>query len=184
MIAPATGVLLIAEPFMKDPSFMRTVVLVCRHNDEEGTFGFTLNKLFEAPLGEIIPDMAGWEIPVFLGGPVHTDTLHYIHNYPEHFADCQKVADDIYWGGDFELMKTLIKDGTIDAAGIKFFLGYSGWEQNQLQSEMESNSWLTTASNHRIVFETPAEEIWNASLVQLGGKYKMMIHFPTDPQLN
>ncbi len=163
---------------------MRTVVLICRHSAEEGTFGFTLNKLFQQPLNELVPGLEGIELPVYVGGPVQTDTLHYIHQYPELFDDCEKVGNGIYWGGDFEKLKELIKDGSIDQQRIKFFLGYSGWSAGQLDAEMEEKSWLTVHATERIVFDTPHADIWKASLQHLGGKYEMMVHFPTDPQLN
>ena len=64
MIMPATGTLLIAEPFLKDPNFMRTVVLVCRHETEEGTFGFVLNKLYHQTLDELIPELAYFPLTI------------------------------------------------------------------------------------------------------------------------
>ena len=184
MITPATGTLLIADPFLKDPNFMRTVVLMCRHTQEEGSFGFVLNKIYHQTLDELIPALAGYEYPVYTGGPVQMDTLHYIHQYPALLTDCQKIAEDIYWGGDFEILKLLIKNNEIAEDKIKFFLGYSGWGTGQLEDEMKEKSWLTVNAIRKIVFETEREEIWKASLKHLGGKYEMMIHFPTDPQLN
>lgn len=184
MIVPATGILLIAEPFLKDPNFMRTVVLICRHHDDEGTFGFVLNKLFEQTLDELIPDLIGFEWPVYVGGPVQMDTLHYIHEYPHLLPDAQEVTDGVYWGGDFETLKVLMKNQEIESEKIKFFLGYSGWDSGQLQGEMKEQSWITVQGNPLIIFETPMDDIWKACLKQLGGKYEMMIHFPTDPQLN
>ena len=38
MISPARGTLLIANPFLKDPNFSRTVIFLCEHT-EEGSFG-------------------------------------------------------------------------------------------------------------------------------------------------
>ena len=78
----------------------------------------------------------------------------------------------------------LIASLKLDAEKIKFFLGYSGWESGQLDGEMEEKSWITVGGNRNIIFNTPMEEIWKACLKELGGKYEMMIHFPTDPQLN
>ena len=46
MITPAPGILLIADPFLKDPNFMRTVVFICEHQ-QEGSMGFVLNRQFE-----------------------------------------------------------------------------------------------------------------------------------------
>lgn len=184
MVEPSSGILLLAEPFLKDPSFMRSVVLICKHHETEGTFGFSLNRKLHTTLNEMIADLNDWALPVYIGGPVQTDTIHYIHQYPQYFADAIKITDNVFWGGDFEKMKTLIKNGTLDTNKIKFFLGYSGWSEGQLKTEMEENSWITTEGTKALIFETPATEVWNASLTKLGGKYKMMIHFPTDPQLN
>jgi len=184
MISPATGILLIAEPFLKDPNFMRRVVLLCRHEETEGSFGFVLNKVYHQKLDELIPELAGFDLPIYEGGPVQMDTLHYIHQYPELLPESVKITDDVYWGGDFETLKTLMHADLIDSDKIRFFLGYSGWDISQLANEMEEKSWITLAGNRALIFETAPEAIWKTSLIQLGGKYEMMIHFPTDPQMN
>jgi putative transcriptional regulator len=184
MNEPVSGTLLIAEPFLKDPSFMRTVVLICKYEVTDGAFGFTLSKKLNTKLNEMINDMDECNIPVYLGGPVQTDTLHYIHQYPQYFDDAVKICEGVYWGGNFETLKALIKKGTIDKSKIKFFLGYSGWSEGQLEAELEEKSWITTHANASLIFDTVADKVWDTSLIQLGGKYKMMVHFPTDPQLN
>jgi putative transcriptional regulator len=185
MISPAPGILLIAEPFLKDPHFMRTVVLICKHEEEEGgSFGFVLNKIFSLQLDAIIPELAGFDLPVYEGGPVQLDTLHYIHQYPDLLPDSVKVTDDVYWGGDFDTLKTLLTEGLIDTGKIRFFLGYSGWDNMQLEREMEEKTWITVEANKTLIFDTAPGDLWRASLLQLGGKYEIMIHFPTDPQLN
>jgi putative transcriptional regulator len=184
MITATNGILLIAEPFLKDPSFTRSVVLVCKHSADYGTFGFTLNKKIRTTLSDVMEDMEGWKIPIFLGGPMQKDTLHYIHQYPQYFTDAVEVADGIYWGGNFETLKTLIKNGTIEPSKVKFFLGYSGWDPTQLDEELLENTWIMCQANTSLVFDTKPSTVWNASLTQLGGKYKMMVNFPKDPQLN
>lgn len=184
MIAPQPGTLLIADPFLKDPNFLRTVVLICRHSREEGSFGFTLNRLYDLTLGELIPEMEGFENPIFIGGPVQMDSLHFIHQYPEYFNDCEKIDHNIFWGGDFEKLKLLMKDKVIDEQKIKFFIGYSGWATGQLELEIEEKSWLSVKGTGNIVFNTALGDIWKASLVQLGGNYEKLVHYPTDPQLN
>jgi len=183
MISPEQGILLIADPFLKDSNFMRSVVLMCRHS-EEGSFGFVLNKIYDLTLGDLISDMEEYQLPVFTGGPVQMDTVHYIHQFPNLLPDSQLIAENIYWGGDFEKLKSLIKNNEIDTSRIKFFIGYSGWENGQLENELTEKSWLTATSTRNIVFNTPTDEIWKAGLRHLGGKYEMMINFPIDPQLN
>lgn len=183
MIEPAAGILLIADPFLKDPNFLRTVVFLCEHQ-EQGSFGFVLNKQVEQTLDELISDMEGVPLPVYYGGPVQMDTIHFLHQYPELIPDSVKVCDDIYWGGNFETVTALLKSDSIDVEKIKFFIGYSGWGGGQLGDEMKEKSWLTVQSNRKLVFDTSFDEIWKNSLKTLGGEYEMMINYPIDPQLN
>ena len=183
MIEPGENTLLIADPFLKDPNFMRTVVYICRHS-EEGSFGFVLNKQFEQSLGELIGELEDYYFPVYTGGPVQPDTIHFLHQYPELIPECHKISDDVYWGGDFEAVKALIKSGLLDQRKIKFFIGYSGWDVEQFTNELEEKSWVTATATQKIVFKTPIDDIWKESLRHLGGRYEMMINFPIDPQLN
>lgn len=184
MILPASGILLIAEPFLKDPAFMRSVVLLCRHENEEGSFGFVLNNSLSKKLDELLPVLAGFDWPVYKGGPVQPDTLHYVHQYPELLPESVKLSDQCYWGGDYETLRDLILEGRIHPEKIKFFLGYSGWSEGQLADEIAEHSWVTAPPTNQIIFDTPPDGIWKASMIQLGGKYEQMIHYPTDPQLN
>jgi putative transcriptional regulator len=78
MIALQAGALLIADPFLKDPNFMRTVVFLCEHQDE-GSFGFVLNRPMEVTVGELVPALEGNALPVFHGGPVQMDSIHFLH---------------------------------------------------------------------------------------------------------
>ena len=183
MVEPGPGILLIADPFLKDPNFLRTVVFLCEHR-EEGSFGFVLNRKYENTLDELIPDVEGFKLPVFYGGPVQMDTIHFLHQYPEDIPGGEEVMKGIYWGGDFVKAVEMIKSGEMDFKKIRFYIGYSGWGNGQLMEEMKEKSWLTVKANRKLIFQTSAEEIWKESLKHLGGDYEMMIHFPTDPQLN
>lgn len=183
MIHPAPGILLIADPFLKDPNFLRTVVILCEHK-EEGSFGLVLNKRIEQTLGELISDLEGFILPVYYGGPVQMNTIHFLHQYPDLIPESFKISNDIYWGGNFETVTALIKSNSIDLTKIKFFVGYSGWGDGQLSDELKEKSWLTVSATKSLVFDTQHDEIWKGSLQHLGGDYEMMINFPIDPQLN
>lgn len=183
MVEPAAGILLIAEPFLKDPNFLRTVVLLCEHQPE-GSFGFVLNKQIEQTLDELITDLEGHHLPVYYGGPVQMNTIHFLHQCPDLIPESIKINNDIYWGGNFETVTALLKTNSIDLNKIKFFIGYSGWGDGQLMEEMNEKSWLTVSANRQLVFNTIDDEIWKGSLQELGGEYEMMINFPIDPQLN
>jgi putative transcriptional regulator len=184
MIEPAMGVILLAEPFLQDPHFMRSAILIIRHSESFGTLGFAIHKKLKTPLKEMIIELDEVEMPVYLGGPMEKDTLHYLHQYPQYFDDAVEICEGVYWGGDFEKMKQLIKEGKVAADKIKFILGYSGWDGGQLEEEQLENSWITTLATKEIIFDTPANEIWSTCLTKMGGEYKKMVHYPTNPQLN
>ena len=177
------GMLLIADPFLKDPNFMRTVVFLCEHQ-EEGSFGFVLNRSYEYTLNELVTGLDDLKIPVFYGGPVQIDTIHFLHQYPDLIPGGYEITDGIFWGGEFETAINLIRNKEIDPQRIRFYIGYSGWGSGQLSDELKEKSWLTVQANRKIIFHKKADEIWKDSLRLLGGDYEMMINFPIDPQLN
>lgn len=184
MILPSTTRLLIAHPFLKDPHFSRSVVFLCK-NEEAGAFGFLLNKPFFRSLEELLPDvMDGLHFPVFAGGPVQTDALNFIHRYPHYLGESEEVMKDIFLGGNFESLLIHLKNDDIEETGIRFFIGYSGWSEGQLDREIEEGSWLTAEATRKLLFETPPEHIWKEALRQLGGDYAMLANYPADPQLN
>lgn len=183
MIEPAAGILLISDPFLKDPNFMRTVVFLCEHQDQ-GSFGFVLNRKYENTIDEIIPELEGYKLPVYYGGPVQTDTLHFIHQYAAEIPGSVEVIKGVFWGGDFDILMQMIKKNAIDENKVRFFIGYSGWGGGQLDEELTGKSWLTVKGLKKLVFHKKHEEIWKDALKQLGGDYEMMINFPIDPQLN
>jgi putative transcriptional regulator len=183
MIAPGKGILLIADPFLKDPNFLRTVVFICEHQSE-GSFGLVLNRKYENTLGELIPDLDGSTIPVYYGGPVQPDTIHFLHQYPEEIPGGQEVIKGVYWGGDFEAVVRLIQSPAFSADKMRFFIGYSGWNEGQLENELTEKTWLTVKAVRKLVFHKQNEELWKDALTHLGGDFKMMVNFPIDPQLN
>ena len=183
MISPTSGILLIADPFLKDPNFMRSVVFICEHQDE-GTFGFVLNKKFEQTIDDLITNFDGFPIPVYYGGPVQNDTIHFVHQYPEEIPGGKEIMKGIYWGGDFNILTKMVKNRTIDYDKVRFFIGYSGWSKGQLSEEIAEKSWLTVDATAPLVFHQKPDDIWKDSLKHLGGAYEILINYPIDPQLN
>lgn len=177
------GKLLIADPFLRDPNFMRSVVFICEHK-EEGSFGFVLNRRYEQLLGELITGIETSNFPVYYGGPVQIDTIHYLHMRPDIIVGGVEVTDGIFWGGDFETIVDLLKSNQLSEQEIRFFIGYSGWEEGQLDEEMKLKSWITGDGTRNIIFPAIVENTWKDALKQLGGEYIQMINYPIDPQLN
>ena len=179
----APGTLLVAEPFLKDPNFSRSVVLLCE-NGEEGAVGFVLTRRYKQSLSQLIPELTGKKWPLFYGGPVQPDSLHFIHQYPRLIPGSKEIKKGIWWGGDFSTVMDLLKEDALEPSRLRFFVGYAGWESDQLKEEVQQNRWLTTAAQSSLVFLNKPQEIWNETLKTMGGEYAMMINFPTDPQLN
>src|SRR4030088_405229 len=81
MASPAPGILLIADPFLQDPNFMRSVVFLCEHQDE-GSFGFVLNRTYEYTLNELVTGLDDLKIPVYYGRPVQMYSIHFLLRSP------------------------------------------------------------------------------------------------------
>lgn len=178
------GCLLIAEPsILGDVSFNRSVVLLAEHNDE-GSVGFIINKPLPYSLNDLIPDIEV-EFTIYNGGPVEQDNLYFVHNIPELIPNSVEISNGIFWGGDYETTKNLLNQGKIEKDSIRFFLGYSGWESQQLESEMQSNSWILTNNIYKKnLFKKPAVSFWKDQLEVLGGDYLLWANAPENPMLN
>ncbi len=175
------GFFLLAEPLLDDPNFDRTVILVCQHN-EEGSFGLVVNRPTEISVSEAT-DLLEIENRLFVGGPVEQNTMHYIHTISE-LEGSLPILDGFFWGGDFEHLQILALKNKIIEQNCRFFVGYSGWSELQLDAELESNTWIISKVNPQIIFEHEPENLWNAILKEMGGKYKIYANYPTDPRLN
>lgn len=182
-IAPQKGRILVSEPYLPDPNFERTIILLCEHNDE-GSFGFIMNKPSVAKLGDVMQDLQEIDAPVFIGGPVQQDTLHYIHRLPD-LEDSIEVIEGIYWGGNFEQLVSLIETKQVAASDIKFFLGYSGWSAGQIDEELKEDSWIVSDKvNEELLFDIKAEAMWQYALKRMGGRFSVYSNYPQDPRLN
>ncbi len=183
-IEPQKGDLLISEPYLPDPNFERTVILIC-DQDENGTVGFVLNKEAQVGLADVMNDFDGSNISLFVGGPVQQDTLHFIHRSTDLEKESNGISKGIFWGGDYDKVTSMLNTQELDESEIKFFIGYSGWSQGQLLDEMKQKSWIVfRASSLDFIFEKPAEELWKHVLREKGGKFKLISNYPTDPRLN
>ena len=182
-LTPGKGRLLISEPFLPDPNFERTVVLLCEHN-EDGSFGFVLNKLSMLTLEDIMNDIDNFPQPVHVGGPVQQDTLHFIHK-AAYLEGGVALGNGLYWGGNFEQLLHLIENSQADTHDFKFFIGYSGWSSGQLEQELDANSWIVTPeATAELVFDEDVEALWKRVLQGLGGRYNVYSNYPIDPRLN
>ena len=164
---------LIAVPGMNDPNFSRSVTLVCQHS-EEGAMGLVLNRTSEYRLGDVLDqmqiqtaDQTLAAAPVLIGGPVQPERGFVLHD-----------ADGIEWDSTFHVSPTLYLTTSRDILAAMargegprhalIALGYAGWSEGQLESELQDNAWLTVEADRAILFETPLEQRWSASARLMG----------------
>ncbi|MTI20664.1 YqgE/AlgH family protein [Fulvivirga sp. RKSG066] len=182
-LKPEKGSFLISEPFLPDPNFERTVVLLCEHN-EEGSFGFVLNKVSAVTLEDILEEVENFQEQVYIGGPVEQNTLHFIHK-ADYLEGGTQIGDGLYWGGNFEQLLLLIDTKQIKPEDFRFFVGYSGWGAGQLVEELKANSWIVAHNATKdLVFDTDNQTLWKTALNRLGGRFSIYSNYPTDPRLN
>lgn len=183
-VTPRRGDLLISEPFLPDPNFERTVILVCENN-EDGAIGFILNKPSRVSLGDMFEEFDPFDKKMLVGGPVQQDSMHFLHRSLLNIEDGTKIGEGIYWGGNFEQLKILVQNNMVGSNDVLYFLGYSGWAPGQLDEELNENSWIVSPSaTANQVFDLDPELLWREVLKKMGGRYRMFSNYPTDPRLN
>jgi putative transcriptional regulator len=182
------GTLLISQPFLGDPNFERSVVLLCRHQPDEGAFGLVLTHLTTATLGQVL-DLPGGTaspaaaLPLYVGGPVQPDTLHFLHQHAA-LPGAQALGQEVYWSGDFDVLIGLINSGSITDDSVRLFVGYSGWSAGQLEDEIARGSWIRQPASAGKVFTLESDAFWRGILREKGGRFRALSNYPLDPRLN
>ena len=138
---PAGGRILVSQPSLSDRFFSRSVVMLADHG-ADGSFGFIVNKPANVRLSTVSNEFGDFDTDLYLGGPVHVNNLFYVHSKGDLIQDSFKIIEGVYWGGDLKEIRKLISSGKITDKDIRFYAGYSGWEPNQLDREMEEKSWI------------------------------------------
>ena len=180
----AKGQLLVADPdLIGDVSFNKAVILLTDHNSQ-GSVGFIINKPLKFTIEDLVPDVSG-NFKIYNGGPVEQDNLYFLHNVPNLIPDSIEISNGIYWGGCFDTVKELINNQEINKDNIRFFLGYSGWDESQLETELEQKSWIVTSNNYKnkIIGKTTSQ-IWKEKIIEIGGDYLIWSNAPENPYLN
>jgi len=181
-LKPMKGRVILSEPFMMDSNFKRAVIFLCEHN-EEGSYGFILNHVLSANLSELVNGLDRNDFIISYGGPVHPDNLYYIHDQGDRIDDSQELFPGLWFGGNFEQILSLINDKVINSENIRFFLGYSGWTEDQLINEMETHSWITSEFNPKDLLALD-KQLWKNTLNKMGKQYEVVSNFPSDPSQN
>jgi putative transcriptional regulator len=177
------GKLLLAEPFLDDAFFRRAVILLTQHQNW-GSMGFILNRpLEDVRVGEFVslPDV---DMPLYYGGPVATNTLHYIHTAGELVDDSVLIGENLWWGGDFEQLKLLLTSKLLPLDEVRFFVGYSGWDAGQLKGEFDDKTWIVADMDKNYLYKFPAEQLWASVLKQQSDTLAIIADMPEENRFN
>ena len=180
---PKSGELLIAEPsILDDNQFNRSIILLSEYNPN-GAVGFILNRKSEYLLSDLIKNINS-NHNVYFGGPVSTNNLYFIHRVPDLIPESTKITNNIFWGGNFEIITNLLEDNLLSKKDIRFFLGYSGWSRGQLLQELKEDSWIVKPNDFKNILEIDTYSFWKKEILKLGDSYKVWANAPKDPRLN
>ncbi|HJY62617.1 MAG TPA: YqgE/AlgH family protein [Ignavibacteria bacterium] len=181
---PEKGKILISEPFLLDPNFKRTIILLTEHG-EEGSLGFVMNKPTDHYIHKLVEDFPEFDSKVFYGGPVQLNMLQFIYRADAPFVESSiEILPGLYWGGSFDILKDMIEAGTVSPGDFRFFLGYSGWGEEQLNDELCANSWIVANASLDNIFSDEPDKLWREILKGMGKKFAILASFPENPSVN
>jgi putative transcriptional regulator len=163
--------LLVAMPQLVDPNFNRSVVLLCKHN-EDGALGLIVNRPLMTT-GRVTvnldpPVSTDRELQVWVGGPVEPERTWILvgHDPDEQEAPRMQVSDNLYISTSPSLLRRLLEPDPPPL--VRLIVGYSGWGPGQLEAELHASSWLMSDVDRALVFDTPPERMWEAAIRRMG----------------
>ena len=151
---------------------------------EDGSFGFIVNKPARVRLSAISDEFGSFDTDLYLGGPVNVNNLFFVHSKGELISGSMKIIDGVFWGGDMEEIQKMISTGKITENDIRFYVGYSGWQPQQLDKEMTENSWIVLNGRKSHVFGAQPTQLWKKLVLTLGEEFAPWVNFPVNPSLN
>ena len=160
--------LLLSMPQMLDENFERTVVLLCDHS-AEGAFGLILNRPTTAAAAEAVafdPPLESHHGPLlWTGGPVEPQRGWILLGESVDAEAHTEIAPGIYLSTSIELLRRVIQ---VTPARTRVLTGYAGWGPGQLDHELASSAWLTVDVDPTLIFDTPADQMWDQAIRRLG----------------
>lgn len=180
-----SGSILVAEPFLLDSYFRRSVVLLTHHADAMGSFGFIINRPFDDMFAaNYLPIASDFEALLYYGGPVHTNRLYFLHAVGDLVPKSQEIIKGVWLGGDFETVKFLINQQLIRPDQIRFYVGCSSWGEFQLSSEIKESTWIGAEADANYVFSRAPQYVWRDVLINKGDAYTIIGNMPDWNYLN
>ena len=179
------GNILVSVPLSSDFYFDRTVVLLVEHNEKE-SFGIVLNRSTLITLQDIFPKKQHQHehVSIANGGPVSPDNLFTLHTYGDLIEGSSLVVNDLYFGGFASKLLVSIKNDFLDEYLIRFYLGYAGWSEGQLEAELNSNLWMVGKYDEKLLFHNDDDNCWKMAVESLGEQYHSWLNIAKEPFFN
>ncbi len=185
LMASLQGQLLLASGALVDPNFARAIVLMVQHGDE-GALGLILNRPLEITVGRACEQVLEQKTPCAVEGMLHQGgpcegPLMVLHTH-ETQSDIE-VVPGVYFSTDRAKIEWLLEHNDGE---IKFFVGYAGWGEGQLEGEIETGSWVASPASERKVFDNAeGAEQWSRLMAGATlGRWIDPDHMPEDPSMN
>ena len=177
------GKILISSPnLLSDMIFYKSIILIVDET-EDGLTGFILNRHSDLFITKDIRSAKKVKIDVYYGGPVSHNHYYLLKSKSDHLESI-KIDNNLYWGNNLEYLFNQIEDGLIDEQDVILFQGYSGWDNDQLDDEIDNNSWIVLEDQFKNVFDLKEKNSWNNTIKKLGKKYRIWSNSPDDITLN
>ena len=170
------GRLLVAAPSLRDPRFVRSVILIAEHGDD-GAMGLVLNRPSETSVGEAVPELASLssdDDPVYVGGPVAAGSVLALAEVEDPADASELVLGDVGF----------VQDPDVAARRGRIFVGYAGWSAGQIEAELDEETWIVVPAEADDVFSDEPDALWSAVLRRQGGPFALLATMPPDPSLN
>ena len=182
------GTILLSSPMLNDPNFKRTAVLILDEDANGGHIGLVLNRRLDLTLADVcgVPERIAPQ-PVYNGGPVDLQRMFWIHTLGDRLPGSLEILPGLYVGGDYDALIRMYAKGEPDIDHkIRFYLGYSGWAEGQLQKEIEAGAWgvLPMLVDSHLILDLDGEELWHQLTLLLSPDYRHWRMIPADPNLN
>lgn len=134
------GIFLNSTSLLDNTFFEKAQLFITEHN-ARGAMGFVVNKMFERKFNELVEFRHSPPFPMYDGGPVDREHLFFVHQRPDLISGGTPVDGNIFVGGDFTTAVRLINNKTLTEKDIKLFIGYCGWDDQELEAELAEGSW-------------------------------------------
>jgi putative transcriptional regulator len=186
MVKSLRGQYLIAGRNLKDPNFLRTVVLIVEHN-EAGAMGLVLNRPTNVEIRKALAghfELPEADAPVYYGGPVEPAALFLLHDSAEQSGGELPILPGLFVGANAEVFEKVVTTAAATGARYKVFAGCAGWGPGQLEGELERADWHVAPAETEDVFDGDPYDQWERLTAEYAKRHPLYPPSGGDHRLN